>query len=300
MVDKNKAFSQLFVLFLIAFVLPLTLRIQTSSTMKKLYIILLILFSMTMCTSTPQGQKFKIETSLGNIYIVLYDDTPLHRDNFIKLVEQNYYNDLTFHRVIKGFMVQAGDAKSAGDSTTSKFDKENVIAPEFRFPTHSHKAGALAAARWGDEENPEKLSDAFQFYIVSGKSVFDHDLRTLEKERFERLKQNIYSRMQKEAMDTIKAMYKEGNRTGIKELRAAILENAEKEAEERKAETIFPDEVRKVYTEIGGTPHLDGEYTVFGEVYDGLDVVKKIETVETNSKDKPLQPIVISKITAIN
>lgn len=253
-----------------------------------------------MCTNSPKGQKFVIETSMGNIYVVLYDDTPLHRDNFIKLVEESYYNDLLFHRVIKGFMIQAGDIKSASDSTIKTFDKDHVIDPEFRFPTYFHKSGALAAARWGDEENPNKQSDAFQFYIVSGKSVFDHDIKLLEKERFERLKQSIYSKMQKESVDTIKAMYKEGNRAGIMEFRAEMIKKSEEEAESRKEEILYPDEVKAIYTEIGGAPHLDGEYTVFGEVYDGFNVVRKIEAVETNHNDKPLKPVVIKNIKPIN
>lgn len=255
---------------------------------------------MTMCTNVPDGQKFKIETSLGNIHVVLYDDTPLHRNNFVKLVKESYYDDLSFHRVIKGFMIQAGDIKSATDSTSKSFDKESVIDSEIKFPTHFHKTGALAAARWGNDENPEKQSDAFQFYIVSGKSVYEHDLRMLEKEGFERLKQNIYSQMQKQAVDTIKAMYKEGNRAGIMEFRAGLIEKAEEEAENRRNEILFPDEVKKVYTEIGGTPHLDGEYTVFGEVYDGLDIVRQIESVETNPNNKPLKAVVIKSIKPID
>lgn len=253
-----------------------------------------------MCSSQPDGKKFLIETSLGNIYIVLYDDTPLHQNNFVKLVDSGYYDNLTFHRVIKDFMIQGGDTKSSNDSTTNKFDKENVIDAEFRFPAHFHKAGALAAARWGDEENPKKQSDAFQFYIVSGKKVFEHDLRTLEKERLEQLKQAIYRSMQSESMDTIKAMYKEGNRAGITELRRKILDDAELESEKRKHEILYPEDVRNIYLEIGGAPHLDGEYTIFGEVYDGMDVVRKIESVDTNPNDKPLNPVIIKKISRIN
>lgn len=264
--------------------------------MKKFYFILSTLLIMTMCNTAPKGQKLLIETSLGNIKVVLYEDTPLHRDNFIKLSKEDYYKDLTFHRIIKGFMIQGGDVNAGKDST---FRKEDLIDPEFRTPQHFHKAGALAAARWGDEENPEKKSDAFQFYIVSGKPIFEHDIKKLEKERFERLKQKIYQEMQSSAMDTIKAMYRDGNKAGLADFRASIVEKADIEAEKRKSEVLFTDEQKETYLSIGGAPHLDGEYTVFGEVYEGLDIVKQIELVETNMNNKPLQNVVIKKISLI-
>lgn len=251
---------------------------------------------MTMCTTSPKGQKLLIKTSLGNIKVVLYDDTPLHRDNFVRLAEADYYGGLSFHRVIKGFMIQGGDAKAGKDST---FNEDALIDAEFRLPAHYHKAGALAAARWGDAENPEKKSDAFQFYIVGGKKTFEHDLKNLEKERFERLKQKIYQEMQSSSMDTIKAMYKEGRKAELAEYRASIIENAEKEAEKRKTEVIFTDEQKETYLSLGGAPHLDGEYTVFGEVYEGMEVVRKIEMANTNMNDKPLEPIIIKNISVI-
>lgn len=251
---------------------------------------------MTMCSTTPKGQKLLIETSLGNVKVVLYEDTPLHSANFAKLASENYYQDLTFHRVVKGFMIQGGDLKAGKDSS---FNNNSLIEPEFRLPQHFHKSGALAAARWGDEENPAKKSDAFQFYIVSGKTIFEHDLRMLEKERFERLKQDIYKEMQSSSMDTIKAMYREGKKAELAEFRASIIEKAEQEANRRKTETLFTDGQREVYLSIGGAPHLDGEYTVFGEVYEGMDIVKKIEAVETNMNDKPLHSVIIKNISLI-
>lgn len=265
--------------------------------MKKSCLILLTLLTLTMCNTETKGQKLLIETSLGNIKVVLYDETPLHRDNFIKLVNENYYKDLTFHRVIKGFMIQGGDV-TAGNDTIFKAD--DLIASEIRTPKYFHKAGALAAARWGNDENPEKKSDPAQFYIVSGKPIFEHDIKTLEKERFERLKQTIYQETQSAAMDTIKAMYREGKKAELAEYRASLVEQAAQKAEERKSETLFTDEQKEAYFSIGGTPHLDGEYTVFGEVLDGLEIVRKIAEVETNSKDKPLQAVVIKNISLID
>lgn len=265
--------------------------------MKKLCLILLTLLPITMCTKFNKGQKLLIETSKGNIKVILYEDTPLHRDNFIKLANEGYYENLTFHRIIQSFMIQGGDVSAGKDST---FHKEDVIDAEFRIPQHFHKAGALAAARWGDEENPDKKSDAFQFYIVSGKPVFEHDIKKLEKERFERLKQRIYQEMQSAAMDTIKAMYREGNKAALAEFRASIVEKADAEAERRKGEVLFTDVQKETYYSVGGAPHLDGEYTVFGEVIEGLDIVKQIEKVDVNMNNKPLSPVIINKISLID
>lgn len=251
---------------------------------------------MTMCSATPQGQKLLIETSLGNIKVVLYEDTPLHRANFVKLANEGYYKDLTFHRVIKNFMIQGGDVSGGKDST---FHKDALIDAEIN-PKYFHKAGALAAARWGNEENPEKKSDAAQFYIVTGKVVLPHEIKTLEKERFENLKQSIYQQMQSEAMDTIKAMYREGRKAELAEFRASIIENAAKKAEERKAEVLFSEEQKEIYNAVGGVPHLDGEYTVFGEVYEGLDIAIKISKVDTNVGDKPMTTVVIKNISLID
>lgn len=250
-----------------------------------------------MCNTPPKGQKLLIETSKGDIRVILYDDTPLHRDNFVKLAKDGYYENLTFHRVIKGFIIQGGDLKAGKDST---FNKGDLIEAEFRTPQYFHKTGALAAARWGVEENPEKKSDAFQFYIVSGKTIFEHDIKKLEKERFERLKQKIYQEMQSSAMDTIKAMYRDHDKTGLAEFRASMVEKSEMKAEKRKTETLFTDQQKETYFSIGGAPHLDGEYTVFGEVYEGLNIVKQIEKVDTNAGDKPIEPIIIRKISLID
>lgn len=251
---------------------------------------------MTMCNTAPKGQKLLIETSLGDIKVLLYEDTPLHRDNFVKLANEDYYKGLTFHRVIKNFMIQGGDVSGGKDST---FHKDRLIDAEIN-PKHFHKAGALAAARWGNEENPEKKSDPAQFYIVTGKMILPHEIKTLEKERFEQLKQSIYQEMQSAAMDTIKAMYREGRKAELAEFRASIIEDAARKAEERKSEILFSDEQKEIYNAIGGVPHLDGEYTVFGEVYEGLDIATKISKVDTHVGDKPMTSVVIKNISVID
>jgi len=252
-----------------------------------------------MCSSKKEPVLL-IQTNYGNIKVKLYNETPGHRDNFLKKAEAGFYKDLTFHRVIKDFMIQGGNfkSKSTNDSIATDSLEENTmrdtIPAEIKFPMYFHKRGALAAARWGDAENPTKASDASQFYIVTGQLRFDEKLDEIEKQRFERLKVNIYNSLQSANMDTIKALYKEGNRTAITELREQWREEVEKEANEKKAETLYTEQQREFYKTKGGTPHLDGEYTVFGEVIEGMDVVDKIQNVKTNERDKPLSPVIMN------
>ena len=268
--------------------------------MKKSLYILLILLSITMCSNKAKEPVVLLQTSYGNIKIKLYNETPIHRDNFLKLAEEGFYKDLTFHRVIKDFMIQGGDPKTRNiaDGDTIPEDKTmgDTIPAEIKFPLYFNKRGALAAARWGDAENPTKASDASQFYIVTGELTFDNKLNDLEKTRFERLKQSIYNRLQSDNMDAIKALYKEGNRAAITELKSKMLAEAEEQANARKAETIYTDEQREYYKTRGGAAHLDNEYTVFGEVIEGMDVVDKIQSVKTNEKDKPLSTILMNII----
>lgn len=190
------------------------------------------------------------DTDMGKIKVKLYNETPQHRDNFIKHINDKTYDGLLFHRVIKQFMIQAGDVTSKDapmDKELGSGDLSYTVPAEFVYPQYFHKAGALCAARTKDEENPEKASSATQFYIVTGKFFTELELNKMEKE------QNI---------------------------------------------KLTPEQ-REAYMHLGGSPHLDGNYTVFGEVVSGMKIVDKIQFVSTNEKDRPLKNIKIKTATIV-
>lgn len=260
--------------------------------------IILSFISVVMCKNNVEGQKVKISTTEGDIYVVLYDNTPIYKKDFIEKITEGRYNGISFHRVIEDFMIQAGE-KPGGKKTKSK-EEEVQLPAEIVFPQYFHKAGALAAARWGDDVNPEKKSDLLQFYIVTGRRFSDNELVMLDKERFERFKQQLFKEAQVEMRDSIKALYREGNKQAMMQLKADMIERVSKEAEERKQETMYTDAHREAYKTIGGAPHLDGEYTVFGEVYNGMEVVKKINKAEVNAGDRPIKDIIVTSVELID
>ena len=202
--------------------------------MKKICLIICILLGMTTQAQEKETLVL-IKTSLGDITVKLYNDTPLHRDNFIKLINEGWYNNSSFHRVINNFMIQGGHNQDGS------VDPGYTIPAEFR-SNHIHKKGALAAARQGDHVNPKKASSGCQFYIVQGQVLTPAHIQ----------------------------MYQQ--RMGL----------------------TFTQEQIEAYTTVGGTPHLDGEYTVFGEVVEGLDVIDKIAKVKTGYMDVPVEAVTMT------
>ena len=243
-----------------------------------------------------------MKTSLGNIKLKLYNETPKHRDNFIKLVEDGTYNGLLFHRVIKDFMVQGGDVTSKDAPMNKQLgagDLGYTVPAEFVYPKYFHKKGALSAARTSDEVNPEKESSASQFYIVTGKVYKDAELDQMEKQKEGRLKQEIFARLQKENSAKIKAAYQSGDKAELAVIRDTLIGKTELEAEKLKDEAKLTPEQREAYKTIGGVPFLDNEYTVYGEVVEGLDIVDAIQNVKTNRQDRPLENVVIESVEII-
>lgn len=243
-----------------------------------------------------------MHTSLGDVTLKLYNETPLHRDNFIKLVKEGTYNGLLFHRVIKDFMVQGGDVTSK-DAPMNKSlgarDLGYTVPAEFVYPKYFHKKGALCAARTGDEVNPERASSASQFYIVTGKKYTEGEFKQMEKQLENRLKQSIFARLQTENKAKIMQLYRNGEKEELAILRDTLVGKTELEAEKRKEEACLPAELREAYRSVGGVPFLDNQYTVYGEVVDGIEVVDAIQKVKTNKQDRPLENIVIKSMELV-
>ena len=233
-----------------------------------------------------------IKTSVGDIRVRLFGDTPLHRDNFLKLVKEKYYDGVLFHRVINEFMVQTGDPDSKEAAENARLGAGGpgyTLEAEIIYPRHFHHRGALAAARQGDQVNPERRSSGSQFYIVTGKAYNEQQLAQMEKQLQIARKQEIFNKLAEERRDTIITLRKNRDQVSLKALQDELVAITEKKAQENPA-TLTPEQ-KKAYSTVGGTPHLDGQYTVFGEVVSGMDVVEKIEKSQTNSQDRPLDDI---------
>ena len=210
----------------------------------------LLLLSLFPMHAQEKETLVLIETDKGKIKVKLFDETPKHRDNFIKHVKEHLYDGLLFHRVIKQFMIQGGDINSKDapmDKHLGDGELDYTLPAEFVYPQYFHRRGALCAARMPDDENPEKASSPNQFYIVTGKYYTEMELNKMEAEK------------------------------GI----------------------TLTEEQRKAYMLEGGAPHLDGNYTVFGQVVDGMKVVDKIQFVETNEEDRPVKNIAIKTMRIV-
>ncbi len=222
--------------------------------MKRLSVIAFSLLVAVACFAAPGDKRVKVRlsTNMGDMVVELYNETPKHRDNFVKLVKEGFYNGLLFHRVIENFMIQGGDPDSRDAAPKKRLGEGGPgysIPAEIDYPQHWHKRGALAAAREGDDVNPERSSSGSQFYIVWGKIQSEGEMAAM--------RQRMY-----EITD---------------------------------GEFELPDEIMESYETNGGTPHLDGEYTVFGEVVEGLKIVKAIQRVRTDKYDRPVMDVKILK-----
>lgn len=233
-----------------------------------------------------------IKTSLGDIRVRLFGDTPAHRDNFLKLVEENYYDNVLFHRVINEFMVQTGDPDSKNAPKNTHLGvggPDYTLEAEIVYPKHFHHRGALAAARQGDQVNPERRSSGSQFYIVTGKAYNEQQLKQMERQLQMAHKQSIFNKLAAENRDTIMTLRKTRDQASLQILQDELVAKTEQLAAENPVS--LTEEQKKAYTTVGGTPHLDNQYTVFGEVVSGMEVVEKIEKAETNSQDRPVKDI---------
>ncbi|MCM1068096.1 MAG: peptidylprolyl isomerase [Muribaculaceae bacterium] len=249
--------------------------------------------TMTEQTADTASVRVAVKTTAGDFTVLLYGDTPKHRDNFVRLVKDGYYDGTLFHRVIKDFMIQAGDPDSknaAPGKMLGAGGPDYKIDAEIVFPRHFHKRGALAAARQGDQVNPMKQSSGSQFYVVTGRKMSESDVDKLGMSLKNKQMQAIFNRLAMEHRADIIDMQKRGDRAGLQALQDSLIKQTEAEAATAAAPAIT-DEMRKAYTTVGGAPHLDGDYTVFGEVVDGMDVIDRIEKVKTDGHDRPTDDV---------
>ena len=245
--------------------------------------------------------RVRLETNLGNITVKLYNETPLHRDNFIKLVKEGVYDSTLFHRVIKNFMCQAGDPDSKTASDTAMLGEGDVgyrVPAEFRIPAIFHKRGVLAAAREGDNVNPEKASSGCQFYIVTGKKFTEAQLINMANQQNQARLDTVFQQLARQHMKEIYKLRKAGNNDALLALQDSLEAQARAIVKEEPAKTFTPEQIQ-AYTTVGGTPHLDGNYTVFGEVTEGMEVVETIESTPTNRADRPLNNVRILKAVVV-
>ena len=278
--------------------------------MKQNFWILLIILACS-AVACKSGQKkdgnmeketvLKIETSMGDIKVKLYNETPKHRDNFIKLAKDGTYNGTLFHRVIKDFMVQAGDPESKNAPKGKMLGSGDVgytVPAEFVYPKYFHKKGALSAARQGDEVNPKKESSGCQFYIVTGKVFNDSTLLNMEQQKNQNKVTEAFNALAQKHMKEIYKMRKANDQDGLYALQDTLFIQAEAEAAKQPDFHFTPEQI-KAYTTVGGTPHLDGEYTVFGEVVEGMDIVDKIQQLKTDRSDRPEEDVKIINVSVI-
>lgn len=239
----------------------------------------------------------KISTSMGDIKVRLYGDTPRHRDNFVKLAKEGFYDGVLFHRVINEFMVQTGDPESKNapkGKMLGSGDPGYTLEAEFVYPKYFHKRGALAAARQGDQVNPQRRSSGSQFYIVTGKTYGASEMSRLDGQLQMAQQQAIFQRLVGENRARIQALQSAGDRQGLMDLQNELIAITEAEAAQNPAK--LTEEQRTTYSTVGGTPHLDGQYTVFGEVVSGMDVVDAIQKVATDRNDRPSEDVKIIKV----
>ena len=242
--------------------------------------------------------RLKIKTTEGDIIIRLYDETPKHRDNFLKLAKEGYFNGTLFHRVIKDFMIQGGDPDSKNAPKGKMLGTggpDYTIPAEFVYPQYFHKRGALSAARTGDEVNPEKESSGSQFYIVWGKTFKPAELKQMEHQIAMQQEQQVFNQLTREHHEEIMNLRRNRDRVGLQELQDKLIEQTKITCKQQ-GKPSFTEEQIEVYTNVGGTPFLDNQYTVFGEVEEGLDIVERIQNCDTDRNDRPTENIKIEAI----
>ena len=263
-------------------------------------IAILLLFILALAPGCAQKKDYvvTIKTQYGDMVAILYDETPKHKENFIKLARDHYFDSLLFHRIIAWFMIQTGDPNS---KKANPGEPLGMGGPDYTIPAEInskffHEKGALSAARLGDDRNPEKASSGSQFYIVHGTVIPEasiNDLRYDQMKLTMGLRQIISKPDNKALLDSLNSLYYSGDMQAYQKKIFSLVPRVEKETGTIVTKDISPEKI-KAYTTVGGAPHLDGEYTVFGKVIKGLEVIDQIAMQQKDGGDRPLSDIRIT------
>lgn len=256
-----------------------------------LFLTFLPLLLFSNCTDRPLDPNkpvyVKIKMTMGDVTVLLYDDTPLHKENFIKLCQENAHDNVLFHRIVQDFVVQGGDPTSKAHEAGVRYggDGGGYTVPAEILPHYFNKKGALIDAKLGDDVNPERASAGTQFCFVQGKVLTDEELAEKE-ERINEIRRNwLYHKFRKQLSEEYPALANDED--GLHTEASLMVWDTLAVA----GRYEIPEERRQIYKTIGGIPHLDGSVTIFGEVVDGFDVVEEMSLVETDSYDRPVEDV---------
>lgn len=278
--------------------------------MKTNQLLIIVMFLVGILASCGAGSnqknnmekrtQVKLETTQGDIVVALYNETPKHRDNFIKLAKEGVYDSTLFHRVIKQFMIQAGDpdSKTANDTASLGSGDVGYTIPAEFVPKFFHRKGALAAARMGDDVNPNRESSGCQFYIVTGRKFREAQLLDMAAQKNNQRVETIFNELARKHMKEIYKLRKANDDNALMELQDSLEAQAYAMAKEEEPFMFTPKQLA-AYSTVGGAPHLDGAYTVFGEVVSGMETVEKIEVTKTGRADRPIENVRILKATVL-
>ena len=268
--------------------------------MKKHIYWLLLATLLISCNKKKDTTQVLIETSEGDIRVELFDDTPQHRDNFIRLAREGYFDNIMWHRIVPELMIQTGDPTLKPGNSPVTVDTaclHYTVPQEIRFPKYIHRRGMLAAARQPDDKNPTKASSATQWYIVTGEKYTSESLASFYQTLYQEAVNAHWRKLQNQQAARLDRL-EQKDKDAYYELQDSILSVAEAAVAARPPRP-FNEQQKHVYTTKGGCPHLDGEYTIFGQVVEGMAVVDRIANTPTDNRERPLKEVYIKKVTVL-